>query len=166
MRVVEPWLRGTLGEIAPVQRAVVHALELAGEDVRRWCFPLSAAEVETEPLGLPSVGFQVRHIARSLDRLLTYAEGLRLSEAQMEELASERVAGGDLEREFETALASAMARVRAFSPAQFEQRRGVGREKLPTTVVGLLVHVAEHTQRHVGQAITTAKVVRAQVDCA
>ncbi len=144
-----------------MQRAVVHALELAGEDVRRWCFSLTEAEVEAEVLGLPSVGFQVRHVARSLDRLLTYAEGLRLSEAQMEELAAERVAAGDLRREFETALAGAMGRVRAFSAAQFEQARGVGREKLPTTVVGLLIHVAEHTQRHVGQAITTAKVVLA-----
>ncbi len=159
--MVEPWLRGTLGEIAPVQRAVVHALELAGEDVRRWCLSLPPAEMELEPLGLPSVGFQVRHIARSVDRLLTYAEGIRLSEAQMEELATERNVGGDLAREFETALVGAISRVRAFSAAQFEQVRGVGRDKLPTTLVGLLIHVAEHTQRHVGQAITTAKAVAA-----
>jgi len=33
---------------------------------------------------------------------------------------------------------------------------------LPTTVGGLLVHVADHTQRHVGQAVTTAKIVVAQ----
>ena len=157
--MVEPWLRGTNAEIAPVQRAVVHALELAGEDVRRWCFPLSAQEIDAEIFGLPSVGFQVRHMARSLDRLLTYAEGLQLSEAQRDALASERSAVGDLQREFETALAGSIGRVRAFSPAQFGQVRGVGREKLPTTVVSLLIHVAEHTQRHVGQAITTAKIV-------
>ena len=159
--MVEPWLRGTNGEIAPVQRAVVHALELAGEDVRRWVFALGPAELEATPLGLPSIGFQVRHIARSLDRLLTYAEGLRLSKTQMEELATEPDATSvdELRRQFETSLTTSIARVRAFSPAQFEQVRGVGREKLPTTVVGLLIHVAEHTQRHVGQAITTAKVV-------
>ena len=157
--MVEPWLRGTLVELAPVQRAVVHALELAGEDVRRWCFVLGPSEMETEPFGLPSVAFQVRHMARSLDRLLTYAEGLRLSDVQLDELASERVASADTAREFETALSSAMQRVRGFSPAQLERARGVGREKLPTTVAGLLIHAAEHTQRHVGQAITTAKVV-------
>jgi len=73
-RVVEPWLRGTLTEVEPVRRAVLHALELAGEDVERWCEGLSEEEMFARPFGLPPVAFQLRHIVRSLDRLLTYAE--------------------------------------------------------------------------------------------
>jgi hypothetical protein len=38
--------------------------------------------------------------------------------------------------------------------------REVGRAKLPSTVLGLLFHAAEHTSRHVGQLITTLKIVR------
>ncbi len=162
--MVEPWLRGTLGEIAPVQRAVVHALELAGEDVERWCLRLPPGLLAREPMGLPSVAFQVRHITRSLDRLLTYAEGSALTEAQLAALGDERrgnVDAAELRREFEQGLATSVDRVRAFTTMQLGEIRFVGRERLPTTVAGLMVHVADHTQRHVGQAITTSKVLHA-----
>jgi hypothetical protein len=172
-REAEPWLRGTLTEVEPVRRAVLHALELAGEDTARWAEGLSDAEMFARPAGLPSVGFQLRHIVRSLDRLLTYAErGLSgvelrdgelrvLSEAQMVALRTEMDAGVAVEvlQEFREGLRSAMERVLAFAPEQFSEVRGVGRKQLPTTVVGLLIHCAEHTQRHVGQMVTTVKVV-------
>ena len=74
----EPWLRGTLPEVPAVQRAVLHALELAGEDLQRWCGTLSYEEINARPAGLPPVAFHLRHVARSLDRLLTYAEGTTL----------------------------------------------------------------------------------------
>jgi len=74
---VEPWMRGTLTEVEPVRRAVLHALELAGEDVLVWCEGLSEVEMFARPAGLPHVAFQLRHMVRSLDRLLTYAEGRR-----------------------------------------------------------------------------------------
>jgi len=80
--MVEPWLRGTLVDTPAVGRAVVHALDLAVEDVRRWCGDLRGAEWNARPWGLPSPGFQLRHMARSLDRLLTYAEGRALSGEQ------------------------------------------------------------------------------------
>ena len=156
---VEPWLRATHTDVEPVRRAVLHALELAREDVVRWCGPLDRDASEAEPLGLPSAAFQVRHIARSLDRLLTYAEGRSLTEEQLLALRQERVAGGDTLREFTEAVDLAIDRLLAFAPEQFAESRGVGRALLPTTVAGLLIHIAEHTQRHVGQAITTAKVV-------
>ena len=73
--MVEPWLRGTLTEVDAVRRHVLHALELAGEDVERWCAGLSDAEMDARPFGVAAVAFHLRHIARSLDRLLTYAEG-------------------------------------------------------------------------------------------
>jgi uncharacterized damage-inducible protein DinB len=63
--------------------------------------------------------------------------------------------------ELRTALAASKRRVQTFSPEQYNGERGVGRMMLPTTVGSLLVHCAEHTQRHLGQAITTAKVLMA-----
>jgi uncharacterized damage-inducible protein DinB len=161
--MVEPWLRGTLTEVDAVRRGVLHALELAREDVARWCGELTEEELETRPFGLPSVGFQMRHMVRSLDRLLTYAEGQQLSEEQLALLKSEMESGGrreDLFAEFKRGIESAMERVRAIGPVEYEEARGVGRKMLPTSVGGLLVHCADHTQRHVGQAVTTAKVVR------
>ena len=88
-KLPEPWLRGTWLEVAAVGRAVLHALELADEDTRKWCADLSDEEWNMRPFGLPSVGFHLRHIARSLHRLLTYAEGAQLSEQQMSALQSE-----------------------------------------------------------------------------
>jgi hypothetical protein len=195
---VEPWLRGTLTEVEAVRRAVLHALELAAEDGERWAAGLGNEAMFARPANLPPVGFQLRHIVRSLDRLLTYAElgrllrgeggsfegrvGLAgeggggalfseelrgderrgLSEAQLAALASEMDGGSaaDVMEEFRAGLAQAMERVRAFAPEDFGEPRGVGRAMLPTTVVGLLIHCAEHTQRHVGQMVTTVKVLR------
>jgi uncharacterized damage-inducible protein DinB len=165
--MVEPWLRGTLTEVDTVRRGVLHALELAREDVARWCGELTAGQLEARPFGLPSVGFQMRHMVRSLDRLLTYAEGQQLSEDQLALLKSEMEGLGrreDLFSEFERGMESAMQRVRAIARTDYEVARGVGRKMLPTSVGGLLVHCADHTQRHVGQAVTTAKVVR-QAEC-
>jgi uncharacterized damage-inducible protein DinB len=160
--VVEPWLRGTLQEAPAVGRAVMHALELAVEDVRKWCADLTDAEMEARPAGLPSVGFQLRHVTGSLDRLLTYAEGGELDEQQMAALAGELTAGRPREEalaEFEKAVAEGVFRVRALCGLDLEERRWVGRRRLPSSLGGLLVHVAEHTARHVGQMVTTAKVV-------
>jgi hypothetical protein len=157
--MVEPWLRGTLPEFDSVRRQVLHALELAAEDVDRWCAGLSHAEMEARPFGVAPVGFHLRHIARSLDRLLTYAEGAALSSEQLAELGAEMVADGDALAEARAGLARARERVKAIEATTFEDVRYVGRNRLPSTVGGLLVHCAEHTQRHVGQAITTAKVV-------
>lgn len=158
----EPWLRGTLGDVPSVTRGVLHALELAGEDVERWCASLSDEQLEARVLGLPAVGFQLRHIARSLDRLLTYAEGRELSAEQVEELRCEMRPGegrAELFGEFDGAIRKSAARVLALAGTNLEEVRFVGKLKLPSTVGGLLVHIAEHTQRHVGQAITTAKIV-------
>ncbi|MGH9615441.1 MAG: DinB family protein [Acidobacteriaceae bacterium] len=160
----EPWLRGTFTEIPAEQRAVLHALELAREDIARWCGRLSDEEFHAHPYGLPSVATQMRHIAGSLARLLTYAEGNLLNEQQMRELAAEATPEGskhELLAEFERGLDAAAARVRSIPLSEWREPRGVGRKKLPTTVAGLLIHCADHTQRHVGQAITTTKILLA-----
>jgi uncharacterized damage-inducible protein DinB len=161
---VEPWLRGTLTEVDAVTRAILHALLLAEEDAERWCGGLSDAEMNARPHGIAPVAFHLRHIARSLDRLLSYAEGTQLDATQKAALKSELDEGATtaaVMKELREGLASAAQRVRAFSPEDFNAPRGVGRAMLPTTVGGLLVHCADHTQRHIGQAVTTAKVVMA-----
>jgi uncharacterized damage-inducible protein DinB len=161
----EPWLRGTLTEVGAVPRAVLHALELANEDLTKWCSPLTAAELNARPHGLPSVGFQLRHIARSVDRLLTYAEGNALSAKQLEALRTESESVPSAQSIFEElsrSLTQGAQRIRALAKSDLEQSRSVGKKALPTTLGGLLVHVADHTQRHVGQAITTAKLLFAE----
>ncbi len=161
---VEPWLRGTLTELPAVHRAVVHALQLAGEDIKRWCGELSVEEFNARPGGVAPAAFHVRHIARSVDRLLAYAEGRQLNETQLAALNGELTADAlptEAFQELREVLERAELRVRALAANDLETSRTVGRQSLPTTVGGLLVHIAEHTQRHVGQAITTAKIVRA-----
>jgi uncharacterized damage-inducible protein DinB len=161
----EPWLRGTLIDVPAVPRGVLHALQLAREDLEKWCGGLTDEELNERPAGLPSIAFHVRHIARSMDRLLTYADGLTLTEHQLAELKSESQPGATRDSlfvEFAAALARSAERVRAVATGDLEKSRTVGKKALPSTVGGLLVHVADHTQRHVGQAVTTAKVLAAQ----
>jgi uncharacterized damage-inducible protein DinB len=165
----EPWLRGTLSDIAPVERAVLHSLQLAREDVAKWCGRLDEHQLHARLLGLPSAAFQLRHIARSLDRFITYAEGQMLSAAQLAALANETAdeqatdaSKEEVFREFEFSLSAAEQWLRATSGRPLDTPVRVGRRALPTTRGGLLVHMAEHTQRHVGQAVTTAKVQAAR----
>ena len=161
----EPWLRGTLTEVRAVPRAVLHALELAGEDLKKWCSSLGETELNSMPHGLPSIAFQLRHIARSIDRLLTYAEGNSLSADQLEALRQESQPAASSQSVFDelsAALERGVQRVRTLAKFDPELPRSVGKKALPTTLGGLLVHVADHTQRHVGQAITTAKILLAE----
>ena len=160
----EPWLRGTHTELDAIQRQIIHALELTSEDAMNWCNQLTDAEIDARPHGLEPVSFHLRHIARSLDRLLSYAEGTQLDQTQLAALRSEMNGNATTEgvmREFNAALESAKRRVLAFRPEQYNEPRAVGRAHLPSTVGGLLVHCAEHTQRHTGQAITTSKLLLA-----
>jgi uncharacterized damage-inducible protein DinB len=162
---VEPWLRDTHTEHDAIARAVLHALDLAGEDLTKWCASLTDEELNARPYNLPPVAFHLRHIARSLDRLLSYAEGTQLDATQKAALRTELEPGAthtDLFAELHAALRTSATRATAFSPDQYNSPRGVGRAALPTTVGGLLVHCADHTQRHTGQAITTAKLILAQ----
>jgi uncharacterized damage-inducible protein DinB len=162
MSSVEPWLRGTETDVAAVGRAVLHALILANKDLREYCWNLSDPELNAQPAGAAPVAFHIRHLARSLDRLLTYAEGQSLSEEQTARLRTEldpHATRDELFAELNAALSGGAARVRALANTNLEEERTVGKKRLPTTVGGLLVHVADHTQRHVGQAITTAKIV-------
>jgi uncharacterized damage-inducible protein DinB len=161
---IEPWLRGTYPDVPAVGRAVLHALDLARDDLTKWTEGLTDAEVHTQPLGLTSVAFHLRHIARSTDRILSYAEGDQLSAEQLAALKAEQ--SGDealaaLLAEVEASFSNASERIRVLAAANFDTPRGVGRKQLPTSIGGALIHVADHTQRHVGQVVTTAKVLKA-----
>jgi uncharacterized damage-inducible protein DinB len=143
---------------------VLHALDLALENINQWTAGLTDAEVHSQPLGLTSVAFHLRHIARSTDRLLSYAEGKRLSAEQLAAFKAEKAgdeAPAELLAEVEASFSNAADRVRVLATANLDTPRGVGRKQLPTSIGGALIHVADHTQRHAGQVITTAKVLKA-----
>ena len=159
---LEPWLRGTHTDVPAVGRAVLHALELALDDISKWTTGLTDEEVHTSPLGLPPVAFHLRHIARSVDRILSYAEGTPLTDEQMVALKSEQSGSESLAQliaEVEISFTDAAERIRILATADFNTPRVVGRKQLPTSIGGALIHVADHTQRHAGQIITTAKVL-------
>ena len=146
-----------------MQRAVVHGLEQAREDLLAWTADLDEAEMCAKPHQLAPVGFQLRHIAGSVDRLLTYADGEDLNEAQLTELRGEMTAvftSHEVRALAMERLLEAEKRVRGFDPARLDEPRWVGKKRLPTTLAGLLIHTVEHTQRHVGQLIITVRVLR------
>ena len=161
---VEPWMSGTYPDVPAVGRAVLHALDLAFEDITKWTLNLSEHEVHAQPFGLPAIAFHLRHMARSVDRLLCYAEGKQLSPEQLTALKSEQSKDGSLAvliAEVEASFHNASDRIRELAFSDLDTPRGVGRKQLPTSIGGALIHVADHTQRHVGQVVTTAKVVMA-----
>ena len=165
MNQPEPWLRGRSENLPVVHLAVLNALELTLENVDHWCFGLTQEDFHAQPHGLPSVAFHIRHIARSIDRLLTYAEDNPLTDAQLFALRSESEPTASIRAildEFHGSLDRASLRIRELAGIDLELPRSVGRKNLPTTVGGLLVHIAEHTQRHTGQIVTTAKLLLTQ----
>ena len=160
----EPWLRGPLEGIHPLVAPIFYAFQQAREDLSRHTDSLTLEQLWLTPYDFGSAGFHLRHIAGSTDRLMTYVEGGQLSDAQMAALKSEHEPGArreELLAELDKAFRHAEAVVRRLDPATLGDARAVGRKLLPTTVIGLLTHIAEHTQRHVGQAISAAKLARA-----
>jgi len=157
-------MRGTHTDVPAVGRAVLHALELALEDIKKWTGDLTDAEIHSQPMALMPVARHMRHIARSTDRILTYAEGNQLSDEQLRALKSEasgEETPGTLLAEVEASFGNAAQRIRALASSDLEAHCGIGRKQLPTSAGGALIHVADHTQRHVGQVVTTAKVLKA-----
>jgi uncharacterized damage-inducible protein DinB len=163
----EVWLRGPIEHVAPMLQPVAHSLLQCRNEVHATIPTLGPAEVWARPGGAASIGYHVRHAVGSLDRLLTYARGEQLTEAQLAAMRGERRAEDRddiveaLAAEFDAAVDRALAQVRATDPSTLLEPREVGRARLPSTVIGLLFHAAEHTQRHVGQLVTTAKLVHA-----
>jgi uncharacterized damage-inducible protein DinB len=159
----EPWLRGPIPGVDPMVAPVLMSFQMAREDLARFTEGLSFAQLWKEWPGIASVGFHLQHIQGSVDRLCHYLEGRPLNERYFVFLAQEAESGPTRE-ELLAGMDEAFRRceqvVRGLGPAELLEPRFVGRKKLPTTVIGLVVHIAEHTQRHTGQAIVTAKFAR------
>jgi uncharacterized damage-inducible protein DinB len=154
--------------VDPYLQPAAHALVQAREDLARVGSGLTTAQLWLQPNAAASVGYHLRHLAGSLDRLLTYARGQQLNERQLAALKSESDPNAPrhdlpvLVNEALRAIDAAIEQIRSTRREELLESREVGRARLPSTVLGLLTHAAEHTTRHIGQAITTAKIVSAQ----
>lgn len=159
----EVWLRGPVEGVPAALQPAAHAILQAREELHRAVDGLDDALLWARPGGAAAVGFHLRHVAGVVDRLLTYAEGRALDDAQRAALATEGEPGetaATLLALVDAAVDRAVAAYRAADPSTLHAPRAVGRAGLPSTVLGLLFHAAEHAQRHAGQAGTTATVVR------
>lgn len=163
----EAWLEGPLDGYPALLMPVAHSLVQAKRDVRAAASPLTVSELLLRPGGVASVQFHLRHIAGTADRLLTYSLGRSLDVEQLAELAAEQnedevdETAAQLIERVDEALDRVLAEVRRTPEDQLTVVRHVGRARIPSTLIGLLFHIAEHTQRHTGQLVTTAKLVRA-----
>lgn len=156
----EPWLRGSIPGVEPLVMPVFFSFTQVREDLALHTAALAPEDVWRQLGSLPPLGFQLRHLAGSVDRLTTYLMGQSLSPEQLGFLQRERTPGAalpELLAGVDAALRHAEERIATIDPVAIHEPRYIGRKRLPTTVLGLLVHIAEHTQRHLGQAITTAK---------
>jgi uncharacterized damage-inducible protein DinB len=161
----EAWLSGKLDGFSPVMMPAAHALRQAITDLKKSAANLSGEDLLAKPNGAPSIAFHLRHIAGSVERLLTYAKNENLSDAQFDFLKMETAETSDLSAEelVDQAIFSienALGFCRTVSEEILFEERTVGRKRLPTNVFGLLFHIAEHTARHTGQIITLVKIVR------
>ncbi len=164
----EVWLRGPLPDVPPLLQPVAHSLLQSREEMHTALSRVSAADLWITPGGAASMGFHARHAAGSLDRLFTYARGEQLSAAQRAAFAAEGQPDlrpqvvASLLADFDAAIERALEQLKRTDVDRVLEFRGVGRAQLPSTVIGLLFHAAEHTQRHLGQLMTTAKIVSGQ----
>jgi len=162
-RMSEPWLRGPIAGVSPLLSPLLFSFQQAREDLARHTEGLSDERIWSG--GGASIGFHLRHIGGSTERLTQYLQGRQLTAAQLESLKAENASSGlgrdALLAEIDRVFRESEAVVRGIDPATLAEVRTVGRLGLPTTVIGLLTHIAEHTQRHVGQVITMARSQRA-----
>jgi uncharacterized damage-inducible protein DinB len=162
---VDAWLRGPVPGIPPVLQPAAHALIQVREDVRRVAAGLAPGGLHARPGGSASIAFHLMHLANATDRLLTYARGEKLSDTQRAALREEREGvqpsrdAESLVRWVEEGVDRALAQLAATREADLLEPRAVGAGGIPSTVIGLLFHAAEHAGRHAGQVSTLAKAV-------
>lgn len=160
----EPWLRGPIEQVPTLLAPILYSFEQAYEDLAKYSEGLTPQQIWARPHGFGSLGFHMRHIAGSVERMMTYVEKRELSERQLADIQAQHDPGATREELLAAMRRSfdhASAVVRSLDPSMLTEPRAVGRKHLPTTLIGLLTHIAEHTQRHVGQAISAAKLARA-----
>lgn len=161
----EVWLRGPIEGIPGLVQPIAHALLQAVEEVETIMDGFPGHLLWERPVGIASVGFHLQHMAGVVDRLSTYAQNQPLSEEQMTYLKSEGKettnSSEQLIQHFRQKVHELLERLHTIDASTLTEHRSVGRKALPSTVMGLLFHSAEHTMRHVGQLLVTVKVVRA-----
>jgi uncharacterized damage-inducible protein DinB len=161
----EVWLRGPVAGVPPLLQPVAHALLQAREEVKLLVTDFPESHLWARPAELASPGFHLQHLSGVIDRLFTYAKGQSLTEEQEEALAAEGkiplqpIHVEDLFNQFSKQVDQALEQLRNTKEAALLEQRGVGRAQLPSNVLGLLFHAAEHTQRHVGQLLVTVRVI-------
>ena len=163
MKKLEVWMRGPLPGVPPMLQPVGHALLQATEEVEMVLKDFDGGRLWIKPAGMASVGFHLRHLSGVLDRLFTYAREESLSPQQLAYLEQEQLPGNEspdvLLYNFMTQVDKAIEQLRQTSDDDLLAHRGIGRKQIPSNVLGLLFHAAEHTQRHVGQLLVTARWV-------
>ena len=165
MANTEWWQRGAIDGVPAILQPVAHILLQVRESVGEIVAPLTEQEWNARPAGVASAAFHVRHIAGVIDRLFTYARGHALSAEQLAAIQTEgqELLTADIPTvlgALSTRVDAALAELRTVDVTTLADFRGVGRAQLPSTVIGCLVHGAEHAMRHVGQLSVTARVVR------
>ncbi len=163
----EPWLRGAVAGIPAFLQPAAHAFIMSIEDCEAAVLDLPPDRLWVEHQGAASIGFHLRHLAGATDRLLTYARGEALTADQKAFMLTERKPGepalgaASLIDGWRAAVDRALAQLTATPESSLLDFRGVGRAQLPSNVLGLLFHAAEHASRHTGQVVTTAKILKA-----
>lgn len=161
---LEVWLRGALPDVPPLLQPIAHALLQAQEEVHTLMADFPDTLLWERPAGVASVAFHLQHLTGVLDRLFTYAQGKALTTQQLGSLAAEGKPDKTLTvqaliKAFDAQVAQSLAILKNTDENTLTQAKEVGRAKLPSTVVGLLTHSAEHTTRHLGQLLVTVRVL-------
>ena len=162
----EVWLRGPVDHIPALLQPVAHALLQAREEVNTLMNDFPETLLWEKPAGVASPGFHLQHMKGVIDRLLTYAKGEMLNADQLQYLKQEEQSPSpsckvvELVEQFNRQVDKALAELSATDEATLTSARGVGRAQLPSTVLGLLTHAAEHTQRHLGQLLVTVSILK------
>ena len=156
-------MRGPVEGVPPLLQPVAHALLQATEEIEKLMSGFPDALLWHRPAGVASVGFHLRHLTGVLDRLVTYAQAEQLTAAQLDYLAAEgkesAVSANDLVSAFKNKVQQTLNFLNNIDQNRLTEFRGVGRRQLPSTMLGLLFHAAEHTMRHVGQMLVTVRVL-------
>jgi uncharacterized damage-inducible protein DinB len=163
-KLPEVWLRGPLPNVPALLQPVAHALLQAKEEIHALLKDFPEELLWERPAGVASVGFHLQHLSGVLDRLFTYAQGQPLSAAQLQYLAAEGATENNIRLQtlvdaFDAQVAHAVEQLKTMEAEKLTEIRTVGRKQLPSTVLGLLFHAAEHTMRHTGQLLVTVKVL-------
>ena len=162
----EVWQRGPVEGVPSLLQPAAHAILQAREEVIALMKDFPENSLWIKPAGMASAGFHLQHLSGVLDRLYTYARNEKLNPQQMQQLHDEAISSNEnlnvrnLIERFNKQVDTAIVQLKNTDPSMLTEFRGIGRKQIPTTLIGLLFHAAEHTMRHLGQLIVTAKIVK------